>query len=69
MLNHTSNSDSELSVLASSFNGIEGIEICGGIEVGGGIDIGGDDEVLGSISGSRIITSPRTTKYSKVIGK
>jgi hypothetical protein len=70
MLNHTSDSDSELLVLGSSlFNGMEGIEIGGGIEVGGGIDVGGDDKVLGIISGSRIITSPRTTRSGKVIGE
>jgi hypothetical protein len=70
MPNHTSDSDSELSVLASSlFNGIEGIEIGGGIEMGGGIDVGGDDKNLGSIGGSRTINSPRTTRSGKVIGE
>jgi hypothetical protein len=44
MLNHTSDSDSELLVLASSlFNSIEGIEIGGGIEVGSSINVSGDD--------------------------
>jgi hypothetical protein len=68
MLNHTSDSKSELSVLASSlFNSIEGIEIGSSIEVGGGTDVGSDDKNLGSIGGSRTINSPRTTRSSKVI--